>query len=289
MSLLPSEDSAWLDAQYNPRAAVPDHARFFERWRLDSARAREQADCLLDLAYGDTSAETLDVFRAAAPGAPILVFIHGGWWRAFDKSDHSFIAPPFVRAGASVVVPNYALCPAATIATIALQTARSLTWVFRHAARCHGDAQRIVVVGHSAGGHLAAMLLCCDWTRVGADLPPDLLRGALAISGVYDLEPLRRTPFLNVDLRLASDDVPRLSPAAFPAPRVPLLAVVGALESEEFRRQNALIRAAWGKAAVPVSEEIAGRHHFDVLDDLIDPAGRTHALALGLLGLPASR
>ena len=106
MSLLPSEDSAWLDAQYNPRAAVPDHAQLFERWRLDSARAREQADCLLDLAYGDTSAETLDVFRAAAPGAPILVFIHGGWWRAFDKSDHSFVAPAFVRtAFTSVIAP----------------------------------------------------------------------------------------------------------------------------------------------------------------------------------------
>ena len=285
MSTPASIDPAWLDAQYNPRTAVPDHARIFERWGRESAAAREGLPCLLDLPYGDTAAETLDVFPAARGGAPILVFIHGGWWRALDKSDHSFIAPSFVREGAAVVVPNYALCPAVTIGTIALQMTRALAWVQRQAARCHGDARRIVVAGHSAGGHLAAMLLACDWRRVGADLPADLLRGALAISGVYDLEPLRLAPFLQVDLRLERADVPRLSPAFFPAPRGPLHAVVGALESAEFQRQNALIRTAWGEAAVPVCETLPGRHHYDVLDDLIDAAGRAHALALGLLGL----
>jgi arylformamidase len=288
LDLAPHRDPDWLNAQYDNRARIPEHPVFFERWRRDSARAREQTACRLDLRYGPGAGETLDVFlpprRDAA--APVLVFLHGGWWRAFDKSDHSFIAPAFVAAGAMVVVPNYALCPAVTIGTIAMQTARALAWTWRHAAEHGGDPARIALAGHSAGGHLAAMLLCCDWSKVDAGMPARPLRGALALSGLYDLEAIRLTPDLNVDLRLTRDDAARLSPARFDAPRGRLHALVGALESEEFLRQNALIRAAWGPAAVPVCETLAGQHHLDVLDDLTAREGRSHNLALQMLGLP---
>lgn len=278
-------DPDWLDSQYNNRSRIPDHPLVFERWRQASRTARERTACLLDIAYGESAGETLDVFPAAKPDAPVLVFIHGGWWRAFDKSDHSFIAPPFVAAGAMVVVPDYALCPAVTIETIALQMTRALAWTWRHAGEYGGDASRIAVAGHSAGGHLAAMLAACDWPRVDAALPPRLLRGALAISGLYDLETLRRTPYLNVDLRLTPEDALKLSPAGFAAPPGPLYAVAGANESEEFLRQNALIREAWGKIAVPVCEAIPNANHLEVLDDLIAPGGRSHRLALQLLDL----
>lgn len=279
-------DPAWLEAQYNNRARVPEFASFFERWGRDSARARAELACHLDLRYGPGAGESLDVFPAARPDAPVLVFIHGGWWRTLDKADHSFVAPAFVAAGAMVVVPNYALCPAVGIADITLQMVQALAWTHRHAARFGGDARRIAVVGHSAGGHLAAMLLNCRWHVVATDLPADLLTRAMSISGVFDLEPLRLTPSLQADLRLSQADVRRLSPAGLPAPaQGALYAAVGARESEEFLRHNLSIREAWGVQRVPVCETIAGRHHFDVLDDLIDPAGRLHRLALDLLGM----
>jgi arylformamidase len=237
------------------------------------------------LSYGPHPRETLDVFTSPRANAPVLVFIHGGWWRSLDKRDHSFLAPAFAQAGALVVVPNYALCPAVTIETITLQMVRALVWVHRNAARYGGDPSRIVVAGHSAGGHLAAMLLSCRWQDVAPGLPAQPVRSALSISGLFDLEPLRRTPYLQVDLRLTPAAVARLSPAGFARPMGTLYATVGADESEEFLRQNQLIRTAWGADAVPVCEAIAGAHHMSVLHGLADPDSHLHALALDLLGL----
>ena len=279
-------DPAWLDVQYNNRARIPEHPQIFERWARASAHARESAACHIDVPYGDGPNETLDVFPAAQPDAPVLVFIHGGWWRSLDKREHSFVAPAFTRAGAMVVLPNYALCPSLTIEAITLQMTQALAWIFRHAAQYGGDPQRIVVAGHSAGGHLAAMLLCCRWLQVGLDLPEQLVASALSISGLFDLEPVCETPFLQADLRLTPASATRLSPAFFAPPAGTLYATVGANESEEFLRQNRLIRAAWGERAVPVCEAVPGTNHLDVLHELADPQARLHGLALQLLGLP---
>jgi arylformamidase len=280
-------DPDWLDSQYNNRARIPEHPEIFARWAQASALARDGLSRRLDVAYGDGPDETLDIFPATAADAPVLVFIHGGWWRSLDKRDQSFVAPAFVHAGAMVVVPNYSLCPGAGIEDIALQMTRALAWVWRHAALYGGDPARIVVAGHSAGGHLAAMLMCCDWKRVGADLPRGLVRRVLAISGLFDLEALRRTPSLQQDLRLTPDSARRLSPAGFAAPQGTLYAVVGEQESEEFLRQNALIRQRWGRQTVPICEALAGADHLSVLHDLVDSHARLHALARELLDLPA--
>ena len=168
----PVYDPAWLDAQYNNRTS---HSRASADLRaLAAGLGAQPRACRLSARPAlrrRTPSETLDVFPAHGAASPVLVFIHGGWWRAFDKSDHSFIAPSFVQDGAMVVLPNYALCPAVTIEHIALQMVRALAWTWRNAALYGGDARRIVVAGHSAGGHLATMLLCCDWSSVGADLP----------------------------------------------------------------------------------------------------------------------
>lgn len=278
-------DPAWLDAQYNNRARVAEAQSILERWANASALARAQSDCMLDIPYGAAPSETLDVFRTERADAPVFVFIHGGYWRALDKRDHSFVAPALVDAGAMVVVPNYALCPAVTIEQITLQIVQALAWTYRYAHEHGGDPRRIVVGGHSAGGHLAAMMLACEWQKVGADLPARLLQGALSISGVFEMEPIRHTPFLAGDLRLTANSAKRLSPALMPAPAGPLAAVVGADESEEFLRQNQLIREAWGATAVPVCEAIPGTNHFTVLHDLADAQALVHRLARGLLGL----
>jgi arylformamidase len=177
------------------------------------------------------------------------------------------------------------LCPAVTIEDITWQLVRALRWLWQHVGQHGGDAQRIVVAGHSAGGHLAAMLLSCRWKQVDEALPAQLVGGALSISGLFDLEPIRHTPFLQADLRLTPASVRRLSPAFFPRPKGKLYATVGAAESEEFLRQNQLIRDVWGPTAVPVCETIPGRNHFDVLESLVDPAGRLHDLTLRLLTL----
>lgn len=284
------DDPAWLNAQYDNRRRVAEAPQILQRWAEASALARANApQAQLDIRYGQGLNETLDVFPASAntPGlAPVLVFIHGGYWRALDKSDHSFVAPAFNAAGAAVVVPNYALAPAVTVEHIALQTALAVEWVVRHAESFGGDPTRIALAGHSAGGHLVAMLLSCRWRELAADLPAQAVTGGLAISGLYDLEPIRHTPMLQGDLRLTGAQVARLSPAFFPRPKGPkLYATVGLDESDEFLRQNTLIREVWGPTAVPVCETVPGANHFTVLNRLVDPAGRLHELALRLLGL----
>ncbi len=285
-------DAAWLDREYNNRARVPGYAEHFERWSRDSAQARQEGRALLDVSYGMGAGETLDIFPAVrSPGtamAPVLVFIHGGWWRSLDKSDHSFVAPPFVQAGACVVVPNYALCPAVTIPDITLQMVKALAWVHRHIAAHGGDPSRITVAGHSAGGHLAAMMLACQWDRVGDDLPASLVKNAMSISGLHDLEPAMHTPFVKDSLRLTPVQVKKASPARLPAPalregRGELYALAGAEESSEFLRQNRLIQQAWGAQVVPVCEALAGLNHFSIVEALAQPGHRLHQLARELL------
>jgi arylformamidase len=269
---------------YNNRALVPDHGEYLGRWAEESRRARQEHRCELDVAYGKESGETLDVFPAEQGGGPVLVFIHGGYWRALDKSDHSFIGPAFTRHNACVVVPNYALCPAVTVPQITMQMVRAVAWTWHNIRRFGGDPRRIVVAGHSAGGQLAAMMLACNWHQHDPALPRDAVRSALAISALHDLEPIMRTPFLQETLQLTREQVAKASPSRLPAPRSgTLYSVVGGEESPEYHRQNRLVQEAWGPRRVPVCETLPGLHHFSVLDALVEPSHRLQQLALDLL------
>jgi arylformamidase len=279
-------DPVYLNAQYNNGLRVPHFMQYLQRWKAASQQLRAQQACLLDVPYGSSAAETLDVFPAAGSKRSVMVFIHGGYWRSLDKADFSCVAAPFTAAGHCVVVPNYALCKASdsiTIDDIALQLVRSLVWVHQHIDQYGGDPARITVVGHSAGGHLAAMLLSCLWPQVAVDLPEGLVRNAMGVSGLYDLAPVMHTPYLQADLQLTAAQVRRSSPAYFAPPKGQLMAVCGAQESEEFLRQNRLIEQAWGERVVAVREAQLGLNHFSILDALMQPAHRVHALAQQLL------
>lgn len=273
-----------LDHEYNARAAIPDHPQIFARWREESRAARAELRCEQDYHFGPAPAETLDLYPAAARNAPLLVFIHGGYWRSLDKQDFSFLAPAFVRAGVAVAMPNYGLAPATSIEDMVRQMLRALAWLHRTAPQLGIDARRMVVAGHSAGAHLAAMMLAADWPLVAPDLPPDLLCGAVCVSGIYDLQPLVRTPFLRQDLRLDAATARRLSPVAYrPKLAAPLLTAVGGRESAEFRRQNRLIREAWPHC--PGQDlPLPGRHHLASVEALGDAGQPLFHAALRLLG-----
>ena len=278
-------DAVFLSREYNNRELFPDHPRHFARWTESSARARSTMTCHVDIAYGSSPGETLDIFPARKGDGSVLLFIHGGYWRSLDKKDFSFLAPALVDAGVSLVVVNYELCPKVTIERIVQQMLAASAWLYRNAERYGMDEERLFACGHSAGGHLAAMLLAALWPVVDRSLPKDLVKGALAVSGVYDLRPLTQVGWLNGDLRLDEESAFKLSPAFLPpATRAPLYLAVGGLESSEFKRQNALLAQRW-KAVLGGDVAMPGSDHFTVIDGLADPANALFAGARRMMGL----
>jgi arylformamidase len=279
----PPYTTEYCDREYNARAAIPEAQRIFAAWTERAAATRRQRAALLDLPYGESAAERLDVFPTPREGSPLLVYIHGGYWRALDKSDFSWIAPPFVDHGIAVAVVNYGLAPATPIEEIVRQMLRALAWIYRKADDLGFDPQRIYVSGHSAGGHLAAMMLAALWQRYAGDLPGDLVKGALTISGVFDLEPLVHAPFVNVDLHLDQERAATLSPARMlPATSAPVYTAVGGLESHEFKRQSALLAKRWRRNVVR-DVPMAGFNHLTVNEELANPASPLFDAALELV------
>jgi arylformamidase len=270
-------DQATLDRELNLRARWPEHVDYFARWARDSAAVRGDLPGRLDLAYGAGPAEVLDLFPVdGASAAPLLAFIHGGYWQGLDKGDFSYLAPAFGEVGIAFASLNYGLAPDARIGTMINQVRRALAWLYRHAGDHGVDARRIVVAGHSAGGHLAVMALSTDWPAFDAVLPGDLLAGGCSISGVYDLEPLRLS-YHNKILQIAPEDVAPWSPLhRLPARAAPLLLAVGSEETREFLRQHAEYAAAWEACGLPLGEvDMPGLQHFSAVDALGD---RDHGL-----------
>ena len=266
------ESQAQIDAAYDPLRPVADPAAARQHFAQRSAQARAQLACVLDVPFGPTRAETLDIFPAAGgAAAPVLVFLHGGYWRANTSKEFSCLAFGPQALGFCTVVVNYALCPQVSIDEIVRQCRASLAWVLRHIHTYGGDPDRVVVGGHSAGGQLGAMCLQTAWER-DYGLPDDPLRGALLISGLYDIAPLRYS-YLQPMIQLDEGLIARNSPA-FAARRcaTPLHLVWGGREQSEFERQSLLMHSAW-QAAGNAAEQTAlpGCDHFSVLHGLEDP------------------
>ncbi len=263
--------TVYYTRQYNARASIPEHPQIFARWQHDSALVRRTHAGLLDLPFGEAAGERLDFYPAHRANAPLLVFIHGGWWRSLDKSDFTFIVPSYRRAGFNVALTNYTLAPDASIEEITRQQLHALAWLYRSADRLEFDRKRIVVAGHSAGGHLAAMMLAARWPQLAADLPMDLVKGGVLMSGLYDLDPVRYASFVNVDLKLTPADVMRVSPGYLPqAHAAPFVTAVGDLESDEFKRQNNLIAQQW-QSAHAGDVALQGIHHLSICDAFAEP------------------
>jgi arylformamidase len=278
-------DQDFLSREYNNRALVPDHPQYFARWAEGSARARATMTCYLDRDYGAAPGEKLDIFPARKGDGSVLMFIHGGYWRSLDKRDFAYLAPAWVDAGVSLVVVNYDLCPQVTVEEIVRQMLRASAWLYRHAEEYGMDEDRLFVSGHSAGAHLTAMMMAALWPVYDAQLPKDLFKGGLAVSGIYDLRALAQVDFVNTDLRLDEALALKVSPAFLPpATRAPVYTCVGGAESSEFKRQNTLLAQRW-KSAVSGDIAMPGHNHFSVIDELANPASALFAGAKRMMKL----
>ncbi|HUZ83390.1 MAG TPA: alpha/beta hydrolase [Gaiellales bacterium] len=259
-----------LDALYDTRRRVPDWEAFTDRFEARSARLRERMPDALDLPYGRHPRERLDLFlpvRVELP--PVHMFFHGGYWRSGTKERYSYVAEGFLPVGAAVAVVEYALVPEVSMDELVRQVRASVTWLATNARALGVDGGRITVSGHSAGGHIVGMLMAGGWAGAG------IVKGGLGLSGLYDLEPIRRT-YLNQTLALDRMTAERNSPALLnAATAAPLALAVGGDEGDEFLRQQQSMQRAWEAQAVPVSPiVIPSGNHYTVVEDLGDPAGR---------------
>jgi arylformamidase len=269
-------DQASLDAGYNNSVAVSNSGELMAGFGVLSEQMRRSPGARIGLRYGPAPRNLIDYFPAAGPG-PLLVFIHGGYWQARSKEDFTFLAAGPLQNGMHVAFVGYTLAPDATLGTIVDEVRASIGWLHAHAGAWGADVHRIVVSGWSAGGHLTA--LCLD--------EPGVIAG-LAISGIYDLEPVRLS-YLNVKLRLAAEDVVALSPASLPLSTKPLVVAYGGAELPELQRQSRDFFAQRNLAGLPGAVlPLAGLNHFTILDELAQPQGAL-ALAARQLGATTGR
>ena len=277
-----------LELEFNPRTVARNLDERLAASAAASAETRARLDCVLDVRYGPGEKETLDIFPAAnsgsGPGAPVQLFIHGGYWRAMDKSDYSFIADVFQPAGATTVVINYDLCPTVTLDTIVEQSNRSIAWTCRNIAEYGGDPDRLYVSGNSAGGHLTAMALAHDWEAEG--LPADIIKGAAPITGVMDCEPVLDIT-VNEEVRLETEAARRLSPLRHPPRRaIPLLIAVGGAEPRLWIKMSEDYAALCREHGIECEYmEMPGQDHFDISRAVGDPESPLARAMLRMMGL----
>jgi arylformamidase len=225
-----------LEYQYNPRVSVPEYPELAKVRAAQARKVRGSAKSWLNVAYGSSPREMLDIYAADKAGGPVLVYIHGGYWRSGSKEDNCNFVPTFTRRGATVVLVEYDLCPNVTVTDIVRQTRGAVGWTYKNITRFGGDPSRLFVAGHSAGGHLTAMALAHDWAKDG--LPGDLIKGAAATSGVYDLEMVMRIS-VQEQVRMTPEVAKQNSPLLLPLRvKCPLLIAVGGAEPKGWQQMS---------------------------------------------------
>lgn len=274
MPIYSSFDQATLDREYSPSSCVDDINVYILEYMRGSKESKdaaiEQGTCLKDLAYGAGEDEKLDLFLPTnTAGAPLHVYIHGGYWQALSKNESSFAATMFQQHGSFFAAINYSLAPAVKLTEIVAQNRRAIAWLYHHSVRWGFDRDRIYVSGSSAGAHLTMMMLLTDWTAYG--LPTDAIKGVCAVSGIYDLEPIRLS-YVNEPLGMNRQEAAENSPMSQAVRNhCPIILAYGDNETREFKRQSNDYRDLLLKTNETVSfKEIKGRNHFDVILDLMD-------------------
>ena len=273
-------DQETLDREYNARATVADFDAEMARYRQMSAES--QAACeVVELAYGDHPDERVDFYPAGA-GAPVLVYIHGGYWRLLGRAESAFMARAMVGAGVAVAVVEHTLAPEASLDRIVAQCRRAVAEVHRRAGELGADAERLWVSGSSAGGHLAAMCMATDWTAFGR--PDGIVQGAVPVSGLFDLQPVRLTA-PQAWLNLSEEDAERNSPMRMSVPAGLKVALYwGAEETSEFKRQSLeYAEVLRGQGVEVTAREVPGRNHFDVVTELGEPDSAMFAEVVDLM------
>ena len=292
MSLKKSSVSNWrtwsqvdLEHQYDARATVPDIEAELKAYREASAPMYELLPCWRDVSYGSGPDETLDLFPIAGkPRAPLLVFIHGGYWRALNSQDSVFMAQQLTAQGVAVAAINYTLAPKAKLSHIVGQCQRALTWLLNDATPLGISPDRAVLAGSSAGAHLAAMLLAPEWQAAGGLLPASL-KGGVLLSGLYDLEPVQRC-IPNNWLKMSVEEAMALSPMNhLPDPQIPLYVAVAESDTDEFKRQSKDYAATCLAQGNSVSwHEAAQRNHFNIVLDWMNPRSHLFQATMRLMG-----
>jgi len=279
-------DQATLDREYSARGTVSDS--IFEAALADyvelSEHSRQSLACKLDVPYGPSADEVLDIFPAGEH-APMFIFIHGGYWRALSQKESSFMAETFVNQGVAVAALNYSLAPAASLDEITRQCRAALAWIHSNAATFGVDPDRLYVGGSSAGGHLVGMMISSGWQQEFG-VPEDIIKGACSLSGIYDLEPLLRAE-PNIWINLNEAAAQRLSPVHhLPAEHgCPLLVSYGGNETSEFKRQTDDYAAAWRAAGFECNHiDAEHRNHFDIVMELCDPQSKMGDAVFALIG-----
>jgi arylformamidase len=281
----PSYSPDYCNDEYNNGLRVPNVGAVLAAWQRRAAEARARLRFRAAIPYGDDPSETFDLFEPSSGGAaaPLLVFVHGGYWRILSKDDFSWIAAAYVERGVKVAVVDYGLAPRYPLETIVRQNLKAVASMWLDARRLGVVRDRIVASGHSAGGHLTAMALAARWPAFDPRLPADVVRGGVAISGLFDMEPIRHAPYLNADLLLTLDRVAPLSPLYMtPATAAPLVTAVGGDESDEFRRHTREIGIAWS-TVLREDVPLPGANHFTACERFATAGERLFDATLELL------
>jgi len=256
-----------INEEYNAVLSVDNLGMYIEQDLTRSKETRDELKCFENIPYGSSEDETLDVYSSNDMNSPVVVFIHGGYWKSLSNKDFSFVAKGLVEKGFTVVLTNYSLCPKVSIPEITKQNCSAIEWVYNNSHKYNGNNQKIFVCGHSAGGHQAAMLALYNWNDF--DLPNDVIKGCIAISGIFDLSPLKFS-WLQTEINLTEKIILDQSPFLITSLNCPqTMLVVGEEESIEFKRQSSdyadKLRDNGNNAQLYFSTK---KNHFSVVQDL---------------------